>query len=421
VVLALFSSGAGYIVRADFQDAGGLVPGDAVLIGPAQVGTVKSIALTSSGQAEVVLGVDASAAPLHVGTMARVYQNSLSGIANRYVTLQLGPGDAPKIASGGVITEDHTTSSVNLDQVFDSLDPLTRQGLRGLIRGEAASIQGRASAANRTLQYLAPGLASTTAVANELARDEPAFDGLVVQGAQAFASLASRRQQLSDLISNASVTTAAIARQGAALQQALAGLPRTLTTGANTFAGLNTTLDSLDPVVQRSKLEDRRLAPFASSLRSLTNTAIPTLAALNGLIHNPSGAGDLTTLAQSTPALERISAVTFPRLVQAMNSSQPQLDYLREFTPDVAAAIGDIGQAGSYYDANGHYVRTQPDFFAFGLNAVNQLVANPPFGRLSGLQSATARCPGGAVQPTPDGSAPFAVPGCNPSSTPPGP
>jgi len=87
----------------------------------------------------------------------------------------------------------------------------------------------------------------------------------------------------------------------------------------------------------------------------------------------------------------------------------------------VIAALTDLGQASAYYDANGHYVRVQPSFFAFGLNSQNQLTQRPPSERYQGLQNVTARCPGGAVQPAPDGSAPHAVAGCNANATPPGP
>jgi len=87
----------------------------------------------------------------------------------------------------------------------------------------------------------------------------------------------------------------------------------------------------------------------------------------------------------------------------------------------VVAAVTDLGQAGAYYDANGHYVRAQPDFFAFALNGSNQLETKFPSERYQGLKAVDGRCPGGAVQPSPDGSAPWPVPGCNPTSTPPGP
>jgi phospholipid/cholesterol/gamma-HCH transport system substrate-binding protein len=104
-----------------------------------------------------------------------------------------------------------------------------------------------------------------------------------------------------------------------------------------------------------------------------------------------------------------------------MNKSQHQLDYLREYTPDLVAALTNLGQASGYYDADGHYTRTQPVFNAFGIGTSNELVARSPSLRNQGLQRVSGRCPGGAVQPSPDGSAPWKVPGCNPATTPPGP
>lgn len=421
VVLVVLGGSSAYTLHADFQDAGGLVTGDDVLMGPAKVGQVQAISLTRNGLAEITMGIDSGAAPLHEGTVARIYENSLSGIATRYVVLEPAPSDAPEIANGGTIGLDHTYSFVSLDQVFDSLDPLTRAGLRGVIQGEAASIQGKSAQANKTLEYLAPGLASTSNLTAELDRNEPAFDGLLVEGAQTMQALASRAQQLSDLIAQTNTTTGAIASQSVALQQALQLLPNTLNRSTTTFAGLDSTLDALDPLVAKSKIASRRLEPFAASLNALTKVAIPTVTALSDLIHNPARSGDLTTLFEETPALAQLAATAFPNLINAMNASQTQLDTLREYTPDVVAALTNVGQASGYYDANGHYVRVQPTFFAFGTNSSNQLVEQSPADRYQGLQKVTSRCPGGAVQPSPDGSSPVAVSGCDPSQTPPGP
>jgi hypothetical protein len=141
-----------------------------------------------------------------------------------------------------------------------------------------------------------------------------------------------------------------------------------------------------------------------------------------GLIANPSGGGDLTTLFNEAPALQRAAASALPQLIEQMNKSQKQLDYLRYYTPDLVGGLTNVGQAGGYYDANGHYTRTQPYFSAFGLGAANQLQPLPAFEtRYTGLEVVHGRCPGGGVQASPDGSAPEHVPGCNPASSPNGP
>jgi phospholipid/cholesterol/gamma-HCH transport system substrate-binding protein len=421
VAILILGGGNGYTLNADFQSASGLVTGDNVLIGPAAVGTINSISLTRAGSARVKMTLRGAVGPMHQGTVARIFEDSLSGIASKYVALEPGPRQAPAIPDGGLITTTHTYSEVNIDQLFDTFDPLTRAGLRGLIRGEAASIAGRGVDANKALKYLAPGLQATSQVTAELARDQPVFDQLVVQGANALSALAARSQQLSALVANTSTATGAIASQSQALEDALRLAPNTLRRATTTFGGLQKTLDALDPLVAASKPAVRQLPQFLSSLRGVIDVGIPTIGALDDLIHNPSGTGDLTTLAQTTPALARIAATAFPEMVKQLNDSQNQVVYLREYTPDVIAALTNLGQAGAYYDANGHYVRTQPALFPFGLSSANELTMQFPSQRYDRLQAVHDRCPGSASQPTPDGSAPQSVPGCSTSAVPPGP
>jgi len=421
VAVLILGGGSSYSLSADFQNASGLVTGDNVLIGPAAVGTINAITLTSNGQARVKMSLHGGVGPMHQGTVARIAEDSLSGIASKYILLEPGPSQAPSIADGGVITSTHTYSEVNLDQVFDTFDPLTRAGLKGFIRGEAASLDGRGVEANRALKYLAPGLQTTSQLTAELTRDQPTFDQLVIQGANALSALASRSQQLSQLIANTSTATGAIASQSQSLQQALGLLPGTLHQATTTFQGLQTTLNALDPLVAASKPAVRQLPEFLAALRKNIEVGIPTIGALDDLIHNPAGGGDLTSLAEATPALARIAATAFPEMIRQLNDSEAQVEYLRNYTPDVVAALTNLGQAGAYYDANGHYVRTQPALFPFGLNSNNELTTQFPSQRYDGLTAARTRCPGAASQPTPDGSAPNSVPGCSTSDVAPGP
>jgi phospholipid/cholesterol/gamma-HCH transport system substrate-binding protein len=417
----ILGGGSSYSLSADFQNASGLVKGDNVLIGPAAVGTINSIGLTRSGQARIRMTLRGGVGPMHQGTVARIVEDSLSGIASKYVELEPGPSQAPTIDDGGVITSTHTYSEVNIDQLFDTFDPLTRAGLKGFIRGEAASLQGRGLEANQALKYLAPGLQTTSQLTAELTRDQPTFDQLVVQGADALSALASRSQQLTQLIANTSTATGAIASQSQALQQALGLLPGTLRQATTTFTGLQTTLNKLDPLVAASKPAVRQLPEFLAALHKVIDAGIPTIGALDDLIHSPSGSGDLTSLAEATPALARIANTAFPEIVRQLDDSQNQVAYLRDYTPDVIGALTNLGQAGAYYDANGHYVRTQPSLLPFGLDSDNELTTQFPSQRYDGLTAARTRCPGSASQATPDGSAPESVPGCSTSDVPPGP
>src|SRR3982750_4210769 len=98
VALLLFTGGSSYTVKVQFQNAGQLVKGNQVQVGGRPIGTIKKISLTDDGPAQID-----DSKPLHEGTTATIRSTSLSGIANRYVALSLGPQNAPKIVSGGYI------------------------------------------------------------------------------------------------------------------------------------------------------------------------------------------------------------------------------------------------------------------------------------------------------------------------------
>ena len=417
IAVLVLGSSSPYTVKAQFQNASGLVTGNNVLIGTAAVGTVSGIGLTANGLAEVTLHLH-GVGHLHQGTVARIYEDSLSGIASKYVELEPGPANQPEIRSGGTIGVGSTHSEVSLDELFNTLNLQTRLGLSNLIRGEAASLRNGGKAANETLKYLAPGLSSASQVTKELTRDEPSFDGLLVQGAKAMQALASKSNELTQLVANTSQAAGAVDRQSQALQQSLDLLPGVLQRSTTTFAGLDTTLDALTPVVNASKPNLAELAPFAQALNATSKQALPTVTQLNDLISNPSGGGDLISLLQASPSLASTAAHAYPEMIKQFNQSQPQLNYLRYYTPDVVSALSNVGQASSYYDANGHYIRTQPDSFAFQINGANELVAQPPSQRYAGLTHVSQRCPGSAVTPSPDGSTPVAVPGCSTQAVP---
>src|SRR5579863_641125 len=285
VAYVVLASGPSYKVRLLFSDASGLVAGDQVMIGPSSVGSVQSISLSNSGQAAIVVSVDGSAAPLYQGTVARIAENGLAGIASHYVTLQpaLARGNA-QIPSGGTIPQSDTYSEVSLDQLFNTLNAPTRRGLSNVIRGQAASIEGKALQANETLKYLSPVLQSTSNFTAALNRDEPDFDQLLVHGAQTMQLLASRSQQLTDLVTQTDAVTGAVASQSVALDHALALLPSTLSRSTTTFAGLRSTLSTLGTLVAATKPQVTHLDTFAAALNRFAKTAVPTLGYLATLI-----------------------------------------------------------------------------------------------------------------------------------------
>jgi phospholipid/cholesterol/gamma-HCH transport system substrate-binding protein len=420
--LAMFGGGGDYRVKAVFDNAGQLVKGNQVRVGGQPVGKISDIELDDRANAVVTMEVDDDVAPLHEGTTATIRASSLSGIANRYVSLQPGPNSNHKIADGGRIGADETSAPVDIDAVFDSLDGKTRQGLRNLIRGYGDWYDTRGADAAQSTKYFAPFLTSSSDVAQELTLDQAVLSRFLKDGARTVSAIAERRDDLAGLVVNTNQAMAAIGDESTALQRALELLPGTMRKANTTFVNLRGTLDDLQQLVVESKPATRKLAPFFRELRPLVGDLKPTIADLRDLIRLPGAGNDLIELTAAQPRLARLTGDVFPRGIRALDRSQPVVSYARQYTPDLAGWLTKFGEVAAYYDANGHYARVMPVFSPTRRNADNTLEAIPPAQRTEGFRRKIFRyCPGGAVQPPPDGSAPAQAEGCNPSDNPTGP
>jgi phospholipid/cholesterol/gamma-HCH transport system substrate-binding protein len=423
VAVALFGGGDSYKVKAVFDNAGQLVVGNQVRVGGGAVGTISGIELSNSSQAVVTMEVNEDLAPLHEGTTATIRATSLSGIANRYVALNPGPNDADEIDDGGEIGADDTNAPVDIDTVFNSLDAKTREGLRNFIRGSGTQYDNKGKQAGESIKYFAPFLSSTTALTSELAIDQKVLERFLRDGATTVSALAERRDDLEALVGNTNTAFRAIGDENVALGRTLELLPDTLRKANTTFVNLRSTLDDLDVLVNESKPATRDLAPFIRALRPLVADARPTVADLRDLISTPGPNNDLTDLTAKQPRLAQLTSTVFPRAIRALDRSQPVVEYARGYTPDIAGWLTKFAEAAAPYDANGHYARVQPLFSPSNFDqATYTLNGVPPAARLNGFQKGPKnRCPGGSIQPSPDGSAPWEFMGCDPTTTPPGP
>jgi len=222
-------------------------------------------------------------------------------------------------------------------------------------------------------------------------------------------------------VGNTNATMRAIGDESTSLQRALELLPSTLRKANTTFVNLRTTLDDLDQLVNVSKPNTKELAPFLTALRPAVHDARPTIADLAQLIRAPGPNNDLIELTAKQPRLAELTATVFPRAIRTLDRTDPIVEYIRGYTPDLSAWLTKFGQITAYYDANGHYARVMPVFSPTQLDRVNnRLDAIPPDQRLAGFEHGTRpTCPGSATQPSPDGSSPWPFRGCDPASGPP--
>jgi phospholipid/cholesterol/gamma-HCH transport system substrate-binding protein len=262
VAWLLLRSDGGHEYVLVFQNAGQLVKDDNVQVGGRRIGSVRSIELTNNNLARIKIRVEEPYAPLYPGTKAVIRLTSLSGIANRYVALSLAPESGEPLPDGATLGTDSTTSVVDLDQIFNALNPKARRDLQGVIQGFATQYAGKGPEANKAAEYFNPALSTSRRLVGQLTQDEASLTRFIVNTASAVSAIAERRDDLAGLVGNTNTTAAAIASENRALAEALGLLPTTLRRANSTFVNLRATLDDLDVLVDASKPATKDLAPF---------------------------------------------------------------------------------------------------------------------------------------------------------------
>ena len=368
VAILLFTGDGGYRVSAEFANAGQLVKGNEVKAGGVTIGSVKGIDVTQDGRAKVTLGIDdEDYQPLRRGTQVMIKQASLSGIANRYVDLQLGPANGEEIDDGGVIGIDETATAVELDQIFNLFDERTRTGLQDFFKGSAEMLRGRGRELRRGVRYLNPALSTGSRLFGELTRDEALLERFLVDSGTLVNALAERRDDLTGVVGNLNATFGALGRQQDALAESVERLPPFMRRANTTFVNLRTALDDVDPFVDASKPAVRRLGPFLDQARLFVRDGEPTIRDLSRTIGRPGSRNDLIELIRSFPPLaraamdeRRVNGATrrgaFPETADALNAAAPTIAFGRPYTPDFVGWMDDFSTTGGY-DAIGGFSR----------------------------------------------------------------
>ena len=440
----LLGGGSSYTVTAEFQNASQLVNGNLVEVAGAPAGTVKNISLGDHGSALVEMQINSDYAPLHEGTVATIRSQSLSGVANRFVQLEMPSATqkGPAIRDGGTLPISDTVSEVDLDQLFNTLDKPTIGHLRQVIQGFAHAYVGVGPQTNQGFHYFNPFLSTSRQVFGELTLDEQRFQRLIVDSASLSGALASRAPDLTQFVSNTNRMMGAIASQNRQLASAVGELPNFMRNFNTTAVNLRATLDDLDPLVNASKPVARKLQPFTHQLRGFATDAVPAINDLEHIVRRKGKNNDLVELTRLQVPLANIAVGpvdrngasrqgALPESAQALVGGLPNLAFLRPYVAEEALSgwFDDFGHSG-IVDANGGLGRISTTFNLFSLSGPGgtpNLLApplTPPQVQAALSINNLNRCPGSNERNNGDNSTPFTDNGtlaCNPSEVPQGP
>jgi phospholipid/cholesterol/gamma-HCH transport system substrate-binding protein len=406
--------GGGYTVHVRFQNAGQVVRGGLVEIAGQKIGSVRKLSLTEDGVAELELRIEDDWAPLPEGTHAQIRQFGLSGPASRYIELRYPPDreKADEIPDGGTIDLKDTTPNVDLDEVFSTFDPETRDSLRKVFRGSQRLYTGRAKEASRGYLYLDPALVSASRLFRELNRDTPELERFITETSSLVGDIAERRDDLAGLVSNLADTTGAIARprfgDRGALADAISQLPPFMRTANSTYVNLRSTLDDLDPLVDDFKPVAKKLQPYTREVRRLIGDLDPAIQDLADITTRRGADNDLVDLSRRTIPLRDIAVGpvqrngaqregTLPSTAEALESATPRIAFARPYTNDFTGWLDDFSHTGNY-DALGGFSRAGTHVNAFSLKS-GVLAPLAPAARFAEFQSVAQlgqnnRCPG---------------------------
>jgi phospholipid/cholesterol/gamma-HCH transport system substrate-binding protein len=449
-VLLFGGSDEGNKYKFLFETGGQLVPGNQVLVAGQPIGTIDSIDLTDDSQAEVAVTLDRS---LTEGTTAVIRTTSLSGVANRYISLSMGPDNADQIEEGTTIGGTDTTTAVDLDQLFNVFRAPERKALQKFITGNAVAYTGKGRLANRAYKFLNPSLSTSTKLFDELSKDSVSLQRFLVAGSKTFGAIADRSDDLSSLVSTGNEALQAVNNESESLSRALTAAPPALRQANTTFVNLRATLDDLDPLVEASYPATRNLAPFLRRFKTVSSDGRPVFADLADVVRLPGPSNDLNDALRDLPAVAESGDSAWPAAIDAMDDSQDNFAFLRPYTPDLFGFLAKFGETTAGYDANGHFARVTAaasNIFEYhGPGSVTDSSGAPRLDPIYGpypydpsmppgeradqfdaldpfFEGALRRCPGGGTQVAPDGSNPFLDNGafgindCDASDLPPG-
>ena len=283
-----------------------------------------------------------------------------------------------------------------------------------MIRGFSAWYDGQSTQANLTAQYFPPALQAYSKLFEQIDSNTATLNQFVTQTDRALGAIDQRAPQLTDLVSQARVTALALSSDNRSLSTALANLPGALNKGSATFARLRThTLPALSHLVNATRPVTAPLSQFLPRFNPVLREAIPTFSLLKQTFDKPGPNNDLLDALVQLPQLSREITSDFPRAIKTLHQSTPIFEFARPYVPDLVAWVVNWDGIFAPYDANGHYARTVPVVGAFNYaddSAGGSLSPIPINMRGAGGALRTGflqRCPGGAITPPPDHSAPF--------------
>jgi ABC-type transporter Mla subunit MlaD len=366
VVLATRDGEPHYKVRAIFDNAGFVIPGEDVKVAGVKVGKIDSLDVTKDFKAVVVLDItDEAYQDFRRDAECMVRPQSLIG--EKFVECEPTqarqanaepPPALERIKRGKgkgqyLLPVSQTSKPVDLDLINNITREPQRARLSIILSELGTGVAGRGDDLNEVIRRANPALKEVDKVLEILASENKTLEKLAVDGDTVLAPLARERRHVTSALENSAEVAQATAERSDALEADIERLPTFLRELRPTMARLGSFADEATPVI--SDLGDeapainrfiRQLGPFAQAgipaLQSLGDAAevgTPAMIAARPIVR------DLRTFAKQVRPVASTAAAVLTSL-QKTRGFERALDYAFY---QVAAVNG--------FDSFGHYLR----------------------------------------------------------------
>jgi virulence factor Mce-like protein len=412
----------GYRFTVPFNEATQLAEQSDVRISGVTVGKVKSIELGDNGLADATIQLDSRYAPIPADTRAILRQKTLLG--ETFVELTPGNEKGPSLPEGGTLPKAQVANSVQLDEIFRTFNPRTRDAFKVWMQGAAAALHGEGPDLSAAIAELDPFAEEANRLLRVLDSQRLAVRQLFRSGGDVFQALSERQGQLRGLIRNSATVFATTARRNQDLADLFRILPTFQRESRATLERLHSFARDADPLVQQLQPAARQLSPTLVA----AGKAAPDLKAFfEGL------RGAINVSDTGFPALRRLLRDDFAPLLSRLGGSvggrspylahlNPIVEVLHKYKHEITAFLGNTASAVEF-GANApeanfkfvHMLRTtsplSPETLATFSHRLKSNRSNPYFkpggyGRLKkGLQTfANTPCSAGLTATLPPAS-----------------
>lgn len=363
----------GYRFHIRFGEATQLAQQADVRISGVPVGKVVRLELGPGQTTDATIQMDERYAPIPRDAHAILRSKTLLG--ETYVELTPGNKSDGLLPEGGTLSDAQVSKTVELDEIFRSLDPQTRHSFQVWMQSLAEGIGGRGQDLNSAFGNLAPFAEDANVLLKQLDEQNQAVQQLVRNTGTVFGALSQRSGQLTSLIRNSNTVFGTIADRNVQLQETFKAFPTFEHESILTLNRLNRFTAEANPIITQLRPVARQLSPTLQAAGRLAPSFRDFFVNLGPLI---------TAAKPGLPAFRRFLADARPALGQLdpfTRSLNPFLGYIADYLPELDAFVGNIAASTQATSVEGarqlplHYLRTGAMFSPEGLSLYPQRLA----------------------------------------------